>query len=95
MPDDFRVSITNSAGKNAYPISSFTWLLVPEQMPDSGKRKAMKDFLKWMLGPGQKLTEALEYAPLPKAVVGPKEKGDCQDALSQVNERCTVRRCEF
>jgi len=74
MPDDFRVSITNPAGKNAYPISSFTWLLVPEQMQHSGKREAMKGFLKWMLGPGQKLTEALEYAPLPKAVVGQEEK---------------------
>src|SRR5579859_6984955 len=55
MPEDFRVSITNSAGKAAYPISSFTWLLVPEHMQDSGKREAMKGFLKWMLGPGQKL----------------------------------------
>jgi phosphate transport system substrate-binding protein len=74
MPADFRVSITNPAGKNAYPISSFTWLLVPEHMQDNGKMEAIKGFLKWMLGPGQKQTEALEYAPLPKAVVVAEEK---------------------
>jgi phosphate transport system substrate-binding protein len=74
LPADFRVSITNPAGKTAYPIASFTWLLVPEHMQDSGKMEAMKGFLKWMLGPGQKQTEALEYAPLPKAVVVAEEK---------------------
>ena len=74
MPADFRVSITNPAGKSAYPIASFTWLLVPEQMQDRQKMDAMKGFLKWMLGPGQKQTEALEYAALPTAVVGPEQK---------------------
>ena len=74
MPADFRVSITNPSGKAAYPISSFTWLLIPEVIKDKQKLDVIKDFLKWMLGPGQKLTEALEYAPLPKAVVVKEEK---------------------
>jgi phosphate transport system substrate-binding protein len=69
MPADFRVSITNAPGKTAYPISSFTWLLVPNQIADGTKKKALVEFLHWMLGPGQRMTEALAYAPLPKAVV--------------------------
>jgi phosphate transport system substrate-binding protein len=74
MPDDFRVSITNAPGKNAYPISSFTWLLVPSKIQDPGKDKVIKDFLHWMLGPGQSYTGALAYAPLPKPVVAKEEK---------------------
>jgi phosphate transport system substrate-binding protein len=69
MPEDFRVSITNAPGKTAYPISSFTWLLVPTQISDATKKKDLVEFLHWMLGPGQKMTEALSYAPLPKSVV--------------------------
>jgi phosphate transport system substrate-binding protein len=69
MPEDFRVSITNAPGKGAYPISSFTWLLVPNKFQDPAKKKAVTEFLTWMLGPGQKMSEALSYAPLPKAVV--------------------------
>jgi len=69
MPDDFRVSITNAPGKNAYPISSFTWLLIPSKFHDATKQKVIKDFLQWMLGPGQAQTAALSYAPLPKQVV--------------------------
>ena len=53
MPDDFRVSITNAPGKDAYPISTFTWLLIPEKIADPAKKKAIKDFLKWMLTDGQ------------------------------------------
>jgi phosphate transport system substrate-binding protein len=68
MPEDFRVSITNAPGRNAYPISSFTWLLMPTKIPDATKHKDLVEFLHWMLGPGQKLTEALSYAPLPKNV---------------------------
>jgi len=68
MPEDFRVSITNAPGKSAYPIASFTWLLVPTQIQDATKRKNITEFLHWMLGPGQKMTEALSYAPLPKNV---------------------------
>jgi len=68
MPDDFRVSITNAPGKEAYPISSFTWLLVPVEWKDAAKQKAFVDFLNWMVDKGQGMTEALAYAPLPKAV---------------------------
>lgn len=68
MPDDFRVSITNAPGKGAYPISSFTWLLVPAEWADAGKEKAFVDFLNWMVDKGQGMTSALEYAPLPKNV---------------------------
>jgi phosphate transport system substrate-binding protein len=69
MPADFRVSITNASGKTAYPIASFTWLLIPTNPTDANKGKILKDFLLWMLGPGQNMTEALTYAPLPKQVV--------------------------
>jgi phosphate transport system substrate-binding protein len=69
MPDDFRVSITDAPGKTAYPISSFTWLLIPQKISDAGKRDAIKGFIKWMLNDGQKDTEALAYARLPKEVV--------------------------
>jgi len=68
MPDDFRVSITNEAGATSYPISSFTWLLIPDKFKDTGKRDAIKGFLKWMLTDGQQYNEALSYAKLPKAV---------------------------
>jgi phosphate transport system substrate-binding protein len=74
MPDDFRVSITNAPGPTAYPVSSFTWLLVPEKIPDAAKRDAVKGFLRWMMTDGQKYTENLSYAPLPKAVVAKEMK---------------------
>jgi phosphate transport system substrate-binding protein len=73
MPADFRVSITNAPGKDAYPISSFTWLLIPEQSKDAAKGKILADFLNWMATDGQKMTSALDYAPLPDSVVQ-KEK---------------------
>ena len=73
MPADFRVSITNAPGKDAYPVSSFTWLLIPEQSKDPAKGKILADFLNWMVTDGQKMTAALSYAPLPDAVVQ-KEK---------------------
>jgi phosphate transport system substrate-binding protein len=69
MPADFRVSITNAPGKDAYPISSFTWLLIPQQSKDPAKGKILADFLNWMVGDGQKMTSALSYAPLPDNVV--------------------------
>jgi phosphate transport system substrate-binding protein len=74
MPDDFRVSITNAPGKTAYPISSFTWLLIPQKFQDGGKRDAIKGFLKWMLAEGQDSVEALSYAKLPKEVVEKEKK---------------------
>jgi len=69
MPDDFRVSITNAPGKDAYPISSFTWLLIPAQSKDPAKGKILGDFLNWMVADGQKMTSDLSYAPLPDNVV--------------------------
>src|SRR6267154_2033812 len=68
MPADFRVSITNAPGKDAYPISSFTWLLIPQQSKDPAKGKILADFLNWMVTDGQKMTGALSYAPLPDGV---------------------------
>jgi phosphate transport system substrate-binding protein len=79
MPADFRVSITNAPGKNAYPISSFTWLLIPEKFKDAAKRDTMKNFVKWAITDGQGDAEALSYAKLPKEVVDMELK-----ALSKV-----------
>jgi phosphate transport system substrate-binding protein len=69
MPADFRVSITNAEGKSAYPISSFTWLLLYENPKDKAQSKAMVDFMKWALTDGQKFAGQLGYAPLPDEVV--------------------------
>jgi len=74
MPDDFRVSITNAPGKTSYPISSFTWLLIPEKFSDASKRDAIKGFLKWALADGQSYAENLSYAKLPKEVVAKELK---------------------
>jgi phosphate transport system substrate-binding protein len=69
MPKDFRVSITNAPGKDVYPISSFTWLLLPESPRDLQRSRIMVDFIKWALTDGQKFATPLGYAPLPKEVV--------------------------
>jgi phosphate transport system substrate-binding protein len=74
MPDDFRVSITNAPGATAYPISSFTWLLVPSKFADPAKAMVVKDFLNWMLTTGQADCEPLAYAKLPKEVVAKELK---------------------
>jgi phosphate transport system substrate-binding protein len=79
MPADFRVSITNAPGKDAYPISSFTWLLIPAQSKDAAKGKILADFLNWMVTDGQKMTTALAYAPLPDNVAA-----KVKDAIKQV-----------
>ena len=68
MPADFRVSITNAPGKTAYPISSFTWLLIPVQAKTPANGKILADFLTWMVSDGQKLAGPLSYAPLPDSV---------------------------
>jgi len=68
MPADFRVSITNAPGKDAYPISSFTWLLIPAQSKDAAKGKILSDLLNWIVSDGQKMTADLAYAPLPASV---------------------------
>ena len=74
MPDDFRVSITNAPGKDAYPISSFTWLLIPAKIDDAAKRDAIKGFLNWMMTDGQGYCEGLAYAKLPKEVIAKEKK---------------------
>jgi phosphate transport system substrate-binding protein len=68
MPADYRVSITNAQGATSYPISSFTWLLVPTHSSDATKVKALKGFLSWMLDHGEGEAAGLSYAPLPKQV---------------------------
>src|ERR1700730_4402083 len=65
MPADFRVSMVNAPGKDAYPISSFTWLLIPAQSKDPAKGKILADFLNWMVNDGQKMAAPLSYAPVP------------------------------
>jgi phosphate transport system substrate-binding protein len=80
MPADFRVSITNAPGKDAYPISSFTWLLIPQKSKDAAKGKILQDFLSWMVADGQKMTAALDYAPLPDSVAA-----KVKDTIKQVN----------
>jgi phosphate transport system substrate-binding protein len=66
---DFRVSIVNSPAPDAYPIASFTFLLIPQTWADAGKRQKMVDFLKWALHDGEKEVSAMNFAPLPPAVV--------------------------
>jgi phosphate transport system substrate-binding protein len=80
MPADFRVSITNAPGKDAYPISSFTWLLIPQQSKDPAKGKILNGFLNWMLDDGEKMTADLTYAPLPESVVA-----KVRDTVKQVH----------
>jgi phosphate transport system substrate-binding protein len=65
---DYRLSIVNANGANAYPISSFTWILVYSQQPDSAKGEKLRDFLRWALTEGEKQASALDYAPLPASM---------------------------
>lgn len=74
MPEDFRISITDAPGKSAYPISSFTWMLVPSVITDAAKRTAIIEFLRWGLTKGQDYLEPLSYARLPSAVIAQEEK---------------------
>ena len=74
MPEDFRVSITNAPGKNAYPISTFTWLLIPEKIDNATKKTSIIGFLRWMMTDGQNYAKDLGYAPLPKPVVAKEQK---------------------
>ena len=68
MPDDFRISITNAPGKEAYPIASYTWLLAPARIRDPAKRQIIVDFLQWMIRHGQSMAAELGYAPLPAPI---------------------------
>jgi len=88
MPDDFRVSITNAPGKDAYPISSFTWLLIPSKFADASKRDALKGFVTWMLADGQNYVETLSYAKLPKEVVAKEKK-----TLAKIRWSVWLSRC--
>jgi phosphate transport system substrate-binding protein len=69
IPSDMRASFVNPPGREAYPIASLTWLLVPSKLADAGKQKAMSSLLRWVLTEGQKSAAALGYAPLPSTVV--------------------------
>lgn len=80
MPADLRVEITNADGKDSYPISGFTWLLIYKDMKNKAKAKAIVDFLKWAVTDGEKYAKDLYYAPLPKEVV----KLD-QEKISQIS----------
>jgi phosphate transport system substrate-binding protein len=68
IPADYRVSITDATGDTSYPISSFTWLLIPNPAKDPAKGKAIIGFLNWMLDKGESEAASLSYAPLPAAV---------------------------
>jgi phosphate transport system substrate-binding protein len=68
IPDDFRFSMTNAPGKDAYPISGATWLLVYQQQKDAAKGKKLVEFLKWAAKDGEKMAKDLDYAPLPDNV---------------------------
>jgi phosphate transport system substrate-binding protein len=74
MPEDLRVSITDAAGKDSYPISGFTWLLIYKDQKNEEKAKAMVGFLKWAFTEGEQFAPALYYAPLPKEVIKLNEK---------------------
>jgi len=74
MPADYRVSITNAPGPTSYPISSFTWLLIPKQFADASKGAAVKGFLEWMLDKGESETSSMGYAPLPAQVQAMERK---------------------
>ena len=80
MPDDFRVSLVDAPGKESWPISGLTWILVYKDQTDEARGKAMVQFLKWAIRDGQKMEAALDYAALPKPVV---EKVDA--ALKQIS----------
>jgi phosphate transport system substrate-binding protein len=69
MPADLRASITDADGKDAYPISGFTWLLVYQKMKDKQKSEALVKFLRWAMSDGESYAKDLYYAPLPKEIV--------------------------
>ena len=74
MPADYRVSLTDPSGVQAYPISSFTYLLIYKNQADPMKGKALTDFLKWAIHDGQKMAAPLYYSPLPASVIGKLDK---------------------
>ena len=82
MPEDFRVSITNPPGNDAYPIASFTWILLYENPDDKAQARVMVDFMKWALTDGQPYARELGYAPLPQSVIDMELK-----ALERINRQ--------
>jgi phosphate transport system substrate-binding protein len=74
IPADYRVSITDAPGAESYPISSFTWLLIPNPAKDPAKGKAIIGFLNWMLDKGESEASSMGYAPLPAAIVDRAKK---------------------
>ncbi len=72
--DDFKASIVDAPGKGAYPVASFTWIVVPTHIADEAKRNAIAAFLRWMLGPGQRQAAALGYLALPKEIVAKEDE---------------------
>ena len=68
-PDDLRVSITNSTGENAYPISSYTYVLAYKEQKDANKGKVLVDFLWWGIHDGEQFAKDMQYAPLPADIV--------------------------
>jgi phosphate transport system substrate-binding protein len=78
--DDFKASIVDAPGEGAYPIASFTWIVVPTHIADDAKRTAITAFLRWMLGPGQRQVAALGYLALPREVVAKEE-----DAIARIH----------
>lgn len=81
MPRDFRVSIVNAPGEDAYPIASYTWLLIYQKQTDRIKGEALVKFLRWMLKGGQRYAEPLGYAPLPPEVIRLEEEAIAQIQL--------------
>lgn len=80
MPADFRVSLVDAPGKESWPISGLTWILVYKDQKDEARGKAMVQFLKWAIKDGQRMAAALDYAPLPRPLVEKIDK-----ALKQIS----------
>jgi phosphate transport system substrate-binding protein len=74
LPPNLAVSITDGPGQQAYPIATYTWLLIPSKISDAKKCDALKGFLAWAITSGQNDVEALVYARLPKSVVSAEQK---------------------
>ena len=68
IPDDFRFSMVNSSGANAYPIAGASWVLIYQTQKNSDHGQKLVNFLKWAITDGQKISSTLDYAPLPDAL---------------------------
>ncbi len=89
IPDDFRFSMTNAPGKDAYPIAGATWLLVYQNQKDAVKGKKIVEFLKWAEKDGEKMAKDLEYAPLPENSAGARAEANQRDQiLKEANRWC-------